>query len=157
MYRPGPDSAFRRTSPLTRLALVAAVGSGSRLGGDLPKALRELGGVPLVRRSVQQLAAGKVPVAGKPKPATYGEGGDVDAYRAMLAKGGLDGVIVATTDGGKSWRRQFDGRKANEAVLAAAKSAGVPVVGMTETLPAGLDYVGWMQRNLDAVGGALQG
>lgn len=44
-----------------------------------------------------------------------------------------------------------------EAVLAAAKSAGVPVVGMTETLPAGLDYVGWMQRNLDAVGGALQG
>lgn len=44
-----------------------------------------------------------------------------------------------------------------EAVLAAAKANGVPVVGMTETLPAGLDYVGWMQQNLDAVGGALQG
>ncbi|MBM7093351.1 hypothetical protein JTP67_33580, partial [Streptomyces sp. S12] len=33
--------------------------------------------------------------AGKAKPATYGDGGDVDAYRKMLAKGGLDGVIVA--------------------------------------------------------------
>lgn len=44
-----------------------------------------------------------------------------------------------------------------EAVLAAAEANGVPVVGMTETLPAGLDYVGWMQQNLDAVGSALQG
>ncbi|SER05764.1 metal ABC transporter solute-binding protein, Zn/Mn family [Microlunatus flavus] len=44
-----------------------------------------------------------------------------------------------------------------EAVLAAAKANGVPVVGMTETLPAGKDYVGWMQGNLDAVGSALQG
>lgn len=34
--------------------------------------------------------------AGKPKPVAYGEGGDADAYRKMLAKGGLDGVIVAT-------------------------------------------------------------
>ncbi|UZW61304.1 Gfo/Idh/MocA family protein [Lysobacter enzymogenes] len=34
--------------------------------------------------------------AGKPKPATYGDGGDVEAYRKMLAKGGLDGVIIAT-------------------------------------------------------------
>jgi zinc/manganese transport system substrate-binding protein len=44
-----------------------------------------------------------------------------------------------------------------EAVLAAAKQNGVPVVGMTETLPDGKDYVGWMQANLDAVGSALQG
>ena len=44
-----------------------------------------------------------------------------------------------------------------EAVLAAAKTNGVPVVGMTETLPAGQDYVSWMQGNLDAVGSALQG
>ena len=34
--------------------------------------------------------------AGKPKPATYGADGDNDAYRKMLAKGGLDGVIIAT-------------------------------------------------------------
>ncbi|NNG21250.1 2-C-methyl-D-erythritol 4-phosphate cytidylyltransferase [Naumannella sp. ID2617S] len=40
------------------VALVAAAGSGSRLGGPVPKALLELAGVPLVRRSVEQLAAG---------------------------------------------------------------------------------------------------
>ncbi|GAB2584293.1 metal ABC transporter solute-binding protein, Zn/Mn family [Microlunatus antarcticus] len=44
-----------------------------------------------------------------------------------------------------------------EAVLKAARDNGVPVVGVTETLPAGQDYVGWMQGNLDAVGSALKG
>ena len=42
-----------------------------------------------------------------------------------------------------------------EAVLKAARDNGVPVVPVTETLPAGKDYVGWMQGNLDAVGSAL--
>lgn len=42
-----------------------------------------------------------------------------------------------------------------ERVLAAAKNAGVPVVPVTETLPAGKDYVSWMNANLDAVGAAL--
>ena len=42
-----------------------------------------------------------------------------------------------------------------ERVLAAAKHAGVPVVPVTETLPAGKDYVSWMNANLDAVGAAL--
>ncbi|MGI3780877.1 MAG: metal ABC transporter solute-binding protein, Zn/Mn family [Janthinobacterium lividum] len=42
-------------------------------------------------------------------------------------------------------------------VLAAAEKDGVPVVGVTETLPAGRDYLGWMQANLDAVGSALDG
>ena len=42
-----------------------------------------------------------------------------------------------------------------ERVLAAAKSNGVPVVPVTETLPAGKHYIGWMQSNLDAVGSAL--
>ena len=44
-----------------------------------------------------------------------------------------------------------------EAVLAAARANDVPVVAVTETLPAGEDYVGWMQGNLDAVGTALKG
>ncbi len=39
-------------------ALVVAAGSGSRLGPGLVKALRPLAGVPLVTRSVRQLAAG---------------------------------------------------------------------------------------------------
>jgi len=42
-----------------------------------------------------------------------------------------------------------------EAVLKAARDNGVPVVPVTETLPAGKDYVGWMQGNLAAVGSAL--
>lgn len=40
------------------VALVAAAGSGSRLGGGLAKALRPLAGRALVARSVDQLAAG---------------------------------------------------------------------------------------------------
>jgi zinc/manganese transport system substrate-binding protein len=42
-----------------------------------------------------------------------------------------------------------------EAVLEAAESAGIPEVAVTETLPDGDDYVGWMTANLDAVEGAL--
>lgn len=42
-----------------------------------------------------------------------------------------------------------------ERVIAAAKAAGIPVVAVTETLPANKDYVGWMSDNLDAVGAAL--
>ncbi len=34
---------------------------------------------------------------------------------------GHDGVILATTDGGRRWERQFDGRRANAAVLAVAQ------------------------------------
>jgi zinc/manganese transport system substrate-binding protein len=40
-------------------------------------------------------------------------------------------------------------------VLAAAKSAGVGVVPVTETLPAGTHYVGWMTSNLAAIQAAL--
>ncbi|MET4782847.1 zinc ABC transporter substrate-binding protein [Glaciihabitans sp. UYNi722] len=42
-----------------------------------------------------------------------------------------------------------------EQVLAAAKSAGVAVVPVTETLPSGKDYLGWMTDNLNAVKAAL--
>lgn len=42
-----------------------------------------------------------------------------------------------------------------EAVLAAAEKNGVPVVGVTETLPAGETYLSWMQHNLAAVSQAL--
>ncbi len=41
------------------------------------------------------------------------------------------------------------------AVIAAARAAGVPVVPVTETLPAGDDYQGWMADNLAAIGVAL--
>lgn len=41
-------------------AIVAAAGSGVRLGGSVPKALRELGEVPLVVRAVSTLSAAGV-------------------------------------------------------------------------------------------------
>ncbi|WP_427896107.1 metal ABC transporter solute-binding protein, Zn/Mn family [Kribbella sp. GL6] len=42
-----------------------------------------------------------------------------------------------------------------EKLLAAAKQNNIPVVPVTETLPSGKDYIGWMTANLDAVGAAL--
>ncbi|MFZ0530916.1 MAG: 2-C-methyl-D-erythritol 4-phosphate cytidylyltransferase [Propionicimonas sp.] len=42
------------------VAIVVAAGSGSRLGGAVPKALRELGGRPLVRHCLDGLAGGGV-------------------------------------------------------------------------------------------------
>ncbi|MER7372847.1 metal ABC transporter solute-binding protein, Zn/Mn family [Streptomyces lanatus] len=37
----------------------------------------------------------------------------------------------------------------------AAKAAGIPVVPVTETLPKGKDYLGWMTENIDALASAL--
>lgn len=42
-----------------------------------------------------------------------------------------------------------------EQVLALAKANGLPVVPVTETLPSGADYLGWMNANLDAVAAAV--
>ncbi|MFE6171478.1 metal ABC transporter solute-binding protein, Zn/Mn family [Streptomyces sp. NPDC056464] len=42
-----------------------------------------------------------------------------------------------------------------EKVEQAAKSAGIPVVPVTETLPKGKDYLGWMSANVDALASAL--
>lgn len=43
-----------------------------------------------------------------------------------------------------------------EQVKKAADDADIPVVGVTETLPKGKDYVSWQQANIDAVKAALQ-
>lgn len=42
-----------------------------------------------------------------------------------------------------------------EKVKAAAKAAGIAVVPVTETLPEGKDYIGWMTANVDALASAL--
>ena len=42
-------------------------------------------------------------------------------------------------------------------VRQAAEAAGVPVVEVTETLPGGTDYLGWMGGQVDALAGALDG
>ena len=40
-------------------------------------------------------------------------------------------------------------------IVDAARAAGIPTVPVTETLPAGLGYLGWMTKNVDAVAAAL--
>lgn len=60
-------------------AIVVAAGSGSRLGHELPKALVEVGGVPMVRRSVDVLRSagvGQIVVVAHP--------GHLDQFRAAL-------------------------------------------------------------------------
>ena len=42
-------------------------------------------------------------------------------------------------------------------LLAIARASGVPVVGVTELQPDGVDYAGWMLRQLDALDQALTG
>ncbi|MDT7843304.1 metal ABC transporter solute-binding protein, Zn/Mn family [Streptomyces justiciae] len=42
-----------------------------------------------------------------------------------------------------------------EKVEQASKTAGIPVVPVTETLPKGKDYLGWMTDNVDALANAL--
>lgn len=49
------------------------------------------------------------------------------------------------------------GSSATEALLAAAKEHGVPVVAVTETLPEGLDYQQWMTALIGEVSAALDG
>ncbi|MFW6597549.1 2-C-methyl-D-erythritol 4-phosphate cytidylyltransferase [Propionibacteriaceae bacterium Y2011] len=49
-----------QNSPEPVVAVVVAAGSGVRLGGGVPKALRELGGVPLLVHAARGLLAGGV-------------------------------------------------------------------------------------------------
>lgn len=92
--------------------LVPAAGSGVRLGTGAPKALRDLGGEPLLVHAVRRLAAapsvGAIVVAAPPAV--------VEAVRAMLAPV-ADAVVVA---GGAS----------RQASVAAALSAVGPGYGI---------------------------
>jgi 2-C-methyl-D-erythritol 4-phosphate cytidylyltransferase len=67
---------IHHTHPEPVVAIVVAAGSGVRLGGDVPKTLRLLDGRPLVRWSVDALAAGGVTevvvVVGEGLQDTYG-------------------------------------------------------------------------------------
>ncbi|MCA0295856.1 MAG: 2-C-methyl-D-erythritol 4-phosphate cytidylyltransferase [Actinobacteria bacterium] len=74
------------------VALVVAAGSGTRLGGNVPKALREVGGRPLVLRSIEALAEGGVDralvvVAPGLEPAFEGVLADAPVPSACVAGG----------------------------------------------------------------------
>lgn len=64
----------------------------------------------------------------------------LDALRA-LESGSVSLVVHNEQTSGSEIRR----------VVQAARDAGIPVVAMTETLPDGADYVGWMDSNVTAV------
>lgn len=70
-------------------------------------------------------------------------------------------VLLNTLDlfSGKKVRALFFNEQVSgpitEQVKTAAIKAGIPVVGVTETLPDGKGYLSWMSANLDAVDAAL--
>ncbi len=81
-------SASASTHP-SFAAVVVAAGSGQRLGSDLPKALVEVAGRPLVAHAVRRLAG-----AGATDIVVVAPPGSVDAVRAAVATGGLDPTVV---------------------------------------------------------------
>ena len=83
------------------VAVVVAAGSGVRLGGDVPKALRTIGGISLVRRSVDALADGGVSWAVVVTPP--GMGADFDAVLS-------GGVLPYTLIDGGAIRQESVGR-----------------------------------------------
>lgn len=85
---------------MTTAAVLVAAGSGTRLGRGVPKALVELGGVPLVLRAAAALAAsGSVTAVVVVAPA-----GDPAAVRALFPDDVVPGtsVPVAVVRGGTS-------------------------------------------------------
>ncbi|HEV7166525.1 MAG TPA: zinc ABC transporter substrate-binding protein [Micrococcaceae bacterium] len=86
-----------------------------------------------------------------------------EAYSHAIEEGSdvPAGVLKQTTDlvGGKgvrflAYNDQTEGPQ-TETVRKAAEAAGVPVVNFTETLPDGLDYLGWMSQNANNIQQAL--
>ncbi len=78
------------------------------------------------------------------------EGGDVSVGNLDATLGLLTGHRVAALVVNEQTTDPF-----TERVRAAATSAGVPVVGVTETLPADVHYAAWMAHNLDHLDTAL--
>ena len=79
---------------------------------------------------------------------------DIDAPAAVVQQvlDALNGGSVALV----VYNEQTGGPQ-TDAVLSAAKQAGVPSIGVTETLPAGLDYIAWQTDVLDRIDQALGG
>ncbi|MGF0176438.1 metal ABC transporter solute-binding protein, Zn/Mn family [Streptomyces sp. Marseille-Q5077] len=78
------------------------------------------------------------------------EGGDVSArtLRETLA------LFTGKTVKALVYNEQTSGPQTEKAEQAAT-AAGIPVVPVTETLPHGKDYLGWMTANVDALASAL--
>lgn len=133
---------------------MVAAGSGVRLGADMPKALVELDGVPLVLRSLTALAEGGVERAvvvvpashrdafdallpDSPVPAVVVVGGErrQDSVRAGLAalQGEPDDAVVLVHDAARALVPATVVRAVAEAVLAGAEAV-IPVVPVTDSI-----------------------
>ncbi|GAB2705941.1 zinc/manganese transport system substrate-binding protein [Microbacterium marinum] len=65
--------------------------------------------------------------------------------RDILASGDVRAVITNAQTGGAETTE----------IVSLAEDEGIPVIEFTELLPEGLDYVEWMQENIDALAGSL--
>ncbi|WP_036964122.1 IspD/TarI family cytidylyltransferase, partial [Promicromonospora kroppenstedtii] len=81
---------------MTTLAILTAAGSGTRLGRDLPKALVELDGFPLVLHAARRLAASGV----VDSLVVTAPDGLTDVMTDLLANDPHVQVPVQVTDGG---------------------------------------------------------
>ena len=139
------------------VAIVVAAGSGSRLGGSVPKALRELDGRPLVSHSLSALAAGGVgrailviaaglgdefapAIAAPPIPTSWVAGGPErqESVRAGLAAIAADPALaesrfVLVHDAARALVPPDVVRRVIEALRAGAVAA-IPVVPVVDTI-----------------------
>jgi 2-C-methyl-D-erythritol 4-phosphate cytidylyltransferase/2-C-methyl-D-erythritol 2,4-cyclodiphosphate synthase len=82
---------------MTVTALIVAAGSGSRMGGELPKQYRLLGGVPMLRRAVEAMQRHPAMTAVR---VVIGEG------QQELAAEALEGLDVGTSISGGATRQE---------------------------------------------------
>lgn len=145
-------------TPVPVVAIVVAAGSGSRLGAEVPKALVEVAGVPLLARAVAQLAAGGVhevvvvaPVTGReafvealasaPIPVLWADGGAERqdsvgnglALLPVLPEADADAQVVLVHDAARAFVPADVVARVADAVRAGA-DAVVPVVPVSDSI-----------------------
>jgi 2-C-methyl-D-erythritol 4-phosphate cytidylyltransferase len=147
---------------MSTLAILTAAGSGTRLGRDLPKALVELDGVPLVLHAARRLAASGVvdrlvvtapagaapgvrdllttdPLVGLPLEVVDGGATRQASVAAGLARAGDDVDVVLVHDAARPFAPGALVRRVVAAVRAghAAVVPGLPVVDTIKTVSGG--------------------
>ena len=141
------------------VAVVVAAGSGSRLGGTVPKALVELDGVPLVRRALDALADGGVSAAvvtipaslddeftraltGAPIPVRCIPGGGTRQESVRLGLGALaapDDAVVLVHDAARALVPAAVVRAVADAV-ASGDDVVIPVVPVVDSIRRIVDH-----------------
>jgi len=109
------------------LLIIAAAGSGSRLGGKEPKALYPLMGRPLICWTLDSLAA--IPCASRRVAVPPGR-----ENRFEAAIGGSAGIVAGGETRSESVRRAFESLSADPADLVCIHDAARPFVTSAETL-----------------------